>query len=190
VTFDARLISASNRDLETMVEERHFREDLFYRLNVIHVDLPPLRSRGNDVLLLAQRFVEHYAKLFDKHVQGLSAHAAEKLLGYGWPGNVRELQNAMERAVALTRFSEIAVEDLPDKLQSYRRTQAAVTGEDSAEIVPLEEIERRYVLHALEALGGSRTVTAERLGLDRKTLYRKLKQWGMNNNDARHEAAA
>jgi two-component system response regulator AtoC len=188
VAFDARLISASNRDLETMVEERRFREDLFYRLNVIHVDLPPLRSRGNDVLLLAQRFIEHYAKLFDKHVQGLSAPAAEKLLSYGWPGNVRELQNAIERAVALTHFSEIAVEDLPDKLQSYRRTQAIVPGDETEEIVSLEEVERRYVLHALEAFGGSRTMTAERLGLDRKTLYRKLKMWGMN--DARHEQPA
>jgi two-component system response regulator HydG len=186
VPFDARIISASNRDLETMVEERRFREDLFYRLNVIHVTLPPLRSRGNDVLLLAQKFIEHYAKLFDKHVLGLSAPAAEKLLGYAWPGNVRELQNASERAVALTHFSEIAVEDLPDKLQSYHRAHSPVPGEETQEIVTLEEVERRYVLRALEVLGGSRTMTAERLGLDRKTLYRKLKLWGMNDH-ARHD---
>jgi two-component system response regulator HydG len=182
VSFDARLISATNRDLESLVEERRFREDLFYRLNVIHLPLPPLRERGNDVLLLAQSFVEHYAGLFGKHVQGLSPQAAEKLLGYSWPGNVRELQNAVERAVALTRHAEVAVEDLPERLQTYRRSHVVIASDDPAELVSLAEVERRYILRALEALGGSRTLTAQKLGLDRKTLYRKLKLWGVDEN--------
>jgi two-component system response regulator HydG len=178
IPFDARIVAATNRDLESAVEERRFREDLFYRINVITVPLPPLRARGTDVLLLSQQFINHYAAQFGKSVTGLSSGAAEKLTGYSWPGNVRELQNCMERAVALTRFAEIVVEDLPDKIRSYRRTHVVVASDDPSELVPLEEIERRYILRALEALGGNRTLTAQVLGLDRKTLYRKLRGYG------------
>ncbi len=106
IPFDARIVVATNRDLEAMVEVQRFREDLFYRVNVIRVELPPLRARGGDVLLLAQHFVEHYAGTFDNHVVGLASATAEKLMSYAWPGNVRELQNCIERAVALTSFGE------------------------------------------------------------------------------------
>ncbi len=99
--FDARIVAATNRDLELAVEEGRFREDLYYRLNVIGLELPPLRARGNDVLLLAQRFLEHFAARSGKRVVGLSPAAAQRLLAYTWPGNVRELQNCVERAVAL-----------------------------------------------------------------------------------------
>jgi two-component system response regulator AtoC len=177
-SFDARLVAATNRDLETAVEERRFREDLFYRINVITVPLPPLRARGTDVLLLAQHFVQHFATHFDKKVSAISPGAAERLTSYSWPGNVRELQNCIERGVALTRFSEIVVEDLPEKIRSYRRSHVVVASDDPSELVPLEEIEKRYILRALEALGGNRTVTAQVLGLDRKTLYRKLRGYG------------
>jgi two-component system response regulator HydG len=180
VPFDARIIAATNRDLETAVEERRFREDLFYRINVITVPLPPLRARGtSDLLLLAQHFIGHYAARFGKSVTGLSSGAAERLTSYGWPGNVRELQNCMERAVALTRFTEIVVEDLPEKIRSYRRDHVVVASDDPTELVTIEELERRYILRALEALGGNRTLTAQRLGLDRKTLYRKLRAYGV-----------
>jgi two-component system, NtrC family, response regulator AtoC len=178
VPFDARIIAATNRDLETAVEERRFREDLFYRINVITVPLPPLRARGTDVLLLSQHFIDHFAGRFGKSVTGVSSGAAERLCSYSWPGNVRELQNCMERAVALTRFTEIVVEDLPEKIRSYRGTHVVVASDDPTELVPLEELERRYILRALEALGGNRTLTAQRLGLDRKTLYRKLRAYG------------
>jgi two-component system response regulator AtoC len=178
VPFDARIVAATNRDLETAVEERRFREDLFYRINVITVPLPPLRARGTDVLLLAQNFINHYAAQFNKSVTALSSGAAERLASYSWPGNVRELQNCMERAVALTRFAEIVVEDLPEKIRSYRKTHVVVASDDPSELVPLEEIEKRYILRALEALGGNRTLTAQVLGLDRKTLYRKLRGYG------------
>jgi two-component system response regulator HydG len=178
VPFDVRIVAATNRDLETAVEERRFRQDLFYRINVITVPLPPLRARGNDVLLLAQHFVQHYAIQFAKSVGGISSGAAERLTTYSWPGNVRELQNCIERAVALTRFAQIVVEDLPEKIRSYRHTHVVVATDDPSELVPLEEIERRYILRALEALGGNRTLTAQTLGLDRKTLYRKLRSYG------------
>jgi two-component system response regulator AtoC len=185
VPFDVRLITATNRDLETAVEERLFREDLFYRINVIHVALPPLRARGSDVLLLAQHFVEHQAKVFGKAVTGIATPAAEKLCAYSWPGNVRELQNCLERAVALTRFDEITVDDLPDKIRDYKRSQLVLAGDDPGELVPMAEIERRYVLRVLEAVGGSKTIAAQTLGMDRKTLYRKLEQYAAQ--EKKHE---
>jgi two-component system response regulator HydG len=188
VEVDARIIAATNRDLESAVEDKRFREDLFYRINVIHIDLPPLRARGSDVLLLAQHFVARYAGQFDKQVVGLSAAAAEKLMAYAWPGNVRELQNAIERAVALTRFEQLVVEDLPEKIRDYRRSHVLVTSDDPSELVPLEEVERRYILRALEALGGNRTLTARTLGLDRKTLYRKLQRYGVPSENKREES--
>jgi DNA-binding NtrC family response regulator len=176
--IDVRLICATNRDLETAIEERRFREDLFFRINVVQIPLPSLRVRGNDVLVLAQHFVSRFAAQTGKSVHGLSAAAAEKLLAYAWPGNVRELQNAIERAVALTRFEEISVDDLPDKLRRYQRSQLLTEGSDPAELVPLEEVERRYILRVLDAVGGRRSDAAKVLGIDRKTLYRKLDRWG------------
>jgi two-component system response regulator AtoC len=177
--FDARIVAASNRDLETAALEHRFREDLYYRINVIHIDVPPLRARGPDVLLLAQHFVLQFASTFGKQVKGLSKPAAEKLSAYAWPGNVRELQNCIERAVALTRFEEILLEDLPEKVQSYKRSQVVLDSGDPSELVSLDELERRYILRVLEALNGNKTLAAQTLGLDRKTLYRKLQQYGV-----------
>jgi two-component system response regulator HydG len=179
VPFDARIVAASNRDLETAALEHRFREDLYYRINVIHIDVPPLRARGPDVLLLAQHFVLQFASTFGKQVKGLSKPAAEKLSAYAWPGNVRELQNCIERAVALTRFEEILLEDLPEKVQSYKRSQVVLDSGDPSELVSLDELERRYILRVLEALNGNKTLAAQTLGLDRKTLYRKLQQYGV-----------
>jgi two-component system response regulator HydG len=179
VPFDVRLIAATNRDLEAAVEERRFREDLFFRINVLHVELPPLRARGSDVLLLAQGFIDRYAAQAAKQVTGLSPGAAERLLAYAWPGNVRELQNCIERAVALTRFEQLTVEDLPEKIRTYRRSHVLIAGDDPSELVPLEEVERRYVLKVMEAVGGNKTLAARILGLDRKTLYRKLERCGL-----------
>src|SRR5262249_31379500 len=107
VAVDARLIATTNRDLEAAIREGEVREDLYFRINVIRVELPPLRARGSDVLLLAQHFLAHHAERAAKRVTGLSAAAAERLLAYAWPGNVRELQNCIERAVALARYEEI-----------------------------------------------------------------------------------
>ena len=178
VPFDVRLLAATNRDLETAIEEGRFREDLFFRINVIQLELPPLRARGTDVLLLAQHFVEAFAARSGKNIAGISQGVAEKLLAYFWPGNVRELRNAMERAVALTLHERLTVEDLPQKIRDYRSSQVFIGGNDPSELVPLEEIERRYILHVLDSAGENRTLAARILGLDRKTLYRKLRQFG------------
>jgi two-component system, NtrC family, response regulator AtoC len=174
--FDARIIAATNRDLESAVEERRFREDLFFRINVISIALPPLRARSSDVLLLAQSFLGKFAQASGKRVRGISSAAGYKLVAYPWPGNVRELQNCIERAVALTEFEEITVEDLPEKIRAHRPSEVVVITDDT--LVPLEEVERRYILHVLQAVGGHRTQAAKVLGLDRKTLYRKLELYG------------
>jgi two-component system response regulator HydG len=174
--FDARIIAATNRDLETEVEERRFREDLFYRINVVRIQVPALRARGNDVLMLAQHFLERYAVQSRRGVVGMSSAAADKLMTYPWPGNVRELQNCIERAVALAQFDKIGVDDLPEKIRDYRTTRISVESNDPAELLPMEEVERRYIQRVLEAVGGNKTLAAQVLGFDRRTLYRKLER--------------
>ncbi len=176
--FDVRLLCATNRDLESAVHEHRFREDLYFRVNVVHVQLPPLRARGSDILLLAQHFLEHFAAQTGKPVRALSPAAAARLLAYAWPGNVRELQNCMERAVALARYDQIGLDDLPEKIRDYQRSHVLVASDDPSELVPLEEVERRYILRVMEAVGGNKTLAAQVLGLSRKTLYRKLEQYG------------
>ena len=178
VPFDVHLVAATNVDLEAAIEAGRFREDLFFRINVITIDVPPLRRRGNDVLMLAQRFVEEFAALNAKRVVGLTSQAAERLLAYGWPGNVRELRNCIERAVALTQFEQITLADLPEKIQAARRNQVVLATDDPADFVPLEEVERLYILRVLDASSGNKASAARILGLDRKTLYRKLERWG------------
>jgi two-component system response regulator HydG len=178
VPFDARLVAATNRDLETEVEEGRFRRDLYFRINVIHVEVPPLRARGNDVLLLAQHFVDKFAARARKAVTGLSSAAAERLLAYPWPGNVRELQNAIERAVALTAYEKLVVDDLPASVRDYRQSHVIVAGEGPADFLPMHEVERRYILRVLEAVGGNKTLAARVLGFDRRTMYRKLERFG------------
>ncbi|HYO96917.1 MAG TPA: sigma-54 dependent transcriptional regulator [Polyangiaceae bacterium] len=178
VTFDARLIAATNRDLDAAVEDGRFREDLYYRLNVLHVPTPPLRSRGADILLLAQHFVQFFALQVQRAVVGLSEAAAERLLRYPWPGNVRELRNCIERAIALTRFDHVSVDDLPERVRDFQSRHVVVTSELLEDLIPLEEVEKRYILSALIAAGGNKSLTAQRLGVSRRTLYRKLEQYG------------
>ncbi|MGA9111723.1 MAG: sigma-54-dependent transcriptional regulator [Smithella sp.] len=173
IPFDVRVISTTNRDLESAVEEKLFREDLFFRINVIQIELPPLRERGTDILLLAQHFIEQFAIRTGKSISGISNSAAEKLLDYAWPGNVRELRNAIERAVALTKYENLVVEDLPEKIRSYRVTDMVISS-NASDLVSMEETERRYIQHVLKTVGGNKTHAARLLGFDRKTLYRKL----------------
>ncbi len=180
IDIDVRIVAATNRDLEAAVEEQRFREDLYFRINVIHVDLPPLRSRGTDILSLAQHFLGRYALQAGKEVQGISPSAAQRLCDYEWPGNVRELRNCLERAVALTRFTDIAVEDLPERVAKYRRSHVVVASDDPSELVPMEEVERRYILRVVETVGGNKTMASKILGLDRKTLYRKLERYKLD----------
>jgi DNA-binding NtrC family response regulator len=177
ISVDVRIVAATNRDLEEAIEEKRFRQDLYFRLNVIQIALPPLRSRGGDVLPLAAHFLEGFAKRARKDVRGIARPAAEKLATYAWPGNVRELQNCMERAVTLARFEQIIVDDLPEKIRDYRSSHVLVAGNDPSELAPMEEVERRYFHRVLEAVGGNKTAAARILGVERKTLYRKLERW-------------
>ncbi|QDT98580.1 sigma-54-dependent transcriptional regulator [Gimesia aquarii] len=174
--FDVRVICATNRDLEAAVADERFREDLYYRINVIGLHLPPLRSRGTDILRLAEHFLKQFSTTENKHATDLAEGVAEKLIKYHWPGNIRELRNVMERAVALTRHDKITIADLPQKITNYHSNQILIDGLDPNELVSLEDLERRYITHVLEATGGNQTQAARILGLDRKTIYRKLKQ--------------
>jgi DNA-binding NtrC family response regulator len=178
VSFDARIIAATNRDLDQAVQNGTFREDLFYRLNVVHVAIPPLRSRGSDVLLLAQHFLAQFARRSQVEVVALSPSAAERLLAYPWPGNIRELRNAIERAVALTRFDHVRAEDLPERVRQFEPRHVLVAGDDLDELVSLEEVEKRYILKVLQAAGGNKSLAAHTLGVSRRTLYRKLGEYG------------
>ncbi|MGB5192891.1 MAG: sigma-54 dependent transcriptional regulator [Polyangiales bacterium] len=177
ISFDTRILAATNRDLESDVEEGRFREDLFYRLNVVEIHVPPLRTRGNDILQLAQHFVDVLSKRMGKPVEGITAEAAKKLLDYDWPGNVRELENAIERAVTLTRFDRITVEDLPERIGAYQSTRINPIDVDAEQVLPLEELEKRYIERVLKVVGGNKTRAARLLGLDRRTLYRKLERY-------------
>jgi two-component system response regulator HydG len=177
VTFDARVVAATNRDLETEVEEGRFREDLYSRLNVVQIHVPPLRVRGNDVLLLGQHFVERVGSRTGKAVRGISGDAAKKLLAYDWPGNVRQLENCMERSVALTRFDQIVVDDLPERIRNHESARVDVSDVDAENLLTLDELEKRYVERVLRATDGNKTQAAAILGLDRRTLYRKLERY-------------
>ena len=174
IPFDVRILAATNRDLRALVSTGRFRDDLYYRLSVIDVHVPPLRERGDDVLLCAQHFVQRYAAAFDKKVTGISPEAAKRLLGHAWPGNVRELQNTIERAVALTRHEQIIVDDLPQPLRKYTRGR---TGLAPATLASLDEVERFHITAVMTATGGNRTAAAEILGVDRRTLHRKERRW-------------
>ena len=176
VLFDARILTATNRDIETAVAEGRFREDLLFRINAISIDIPPLRERGNDILLLARYFIDHFSKHTEKDLHGFTEAAAGKLLDYAWPGNVRELRNVMERAVALTQHDKIIVEDLPDPIRNYQQKHFEIGGSSSDVLLPLSEVEQRYIQHVLQKTGDNKTLAARILGVDRKTLYRKLQQ--------------
>jgi two-component system response regulator HydG len=177
IPFDARLVAATNRDLDEEVFEKRFREDLFYRINVVRIDLPPLRERPGDVLELAAHLLAQHAARSGRKPLRISVPAAEKLVAYRWPGNVRELQNCMERAVAFARFEEVTVDDLPEKLRSYKVEKIQVDAGDPGEIITLDELERRYVERALAIYGGNKSRVAEVLGIDRRTLYRRIDRW-------------
>ncbi|HEY6464034.1 MAG TPA: sigma-54 dependent transcriptional regulator [Polyangiaceae bacterium] len=177
VPFDARIVAATNRDLEAEVEARHFREDLFYRINVVNVRVPPLRERENDVLPLAQACLQRCQPKGAMRVVGLTSAAAERLTSYPWPGNVRELHNCIERAVALAQFDHIRVEDLPERISQFKPSRITLDGADASTLLPMEEVERRYVRQVLDAMGGNKASAARLLGMDRRTLYRKLERW-------------
>lgn len=175
IPFNTRIIAATNRNLEADVRAGRFREDLYFRLNVVELKLPPLRERGNDVLLLAQHFLRKETERGRKKVLGISEPVAQALLNYRWPGNVRELQNIIQRAVALARFDQLVLDDLPPKLTQPQPDRHDTR--DRAKLLPLREMERKYLMEVLDAVEGNKALAARILGVDRRTLYRKLERY-------------
>jgi two-component system response regulator HydG len=182
IKIDVRLIAASNKDLKKEIREGRFREDLFYRLNVVTLDVPPLRERPEDIPLLAQAFLKTYAESNSKTIRGFTPQAMKKLVGYPWPGNVRELMNTVERAVVLSRTDTVGEDDLiftmADQTTSYdgslQNMKHPVVGEEN---LSLEKVEKQKILEALESCRGNKSEAARRLGITRKTLRKKLEKY-------------
>ena len=170
----ARVVTATNRNLEREVAEKRFREDLFYRINVVPIPVAPLRERTADILELAQYFLVRASQRARKTVRGISTTAARRLLDHDWPGNVRELENWMERAVALCRLDEITVEDLPPRPAAAPSSQMVISTQSPSELTTLDEMSRRYVRQVLTLLDGNKTQAAKALGMDRRSIYRRL----------------
>jgi two-component system response regulator AtoC len=172
IPVDVRLVAATNRDLKKRVEDGLFREDLYYRLNGVTIAVPPLRERGDDVVLLAEHFARRYAAAAGKPVEGFAPGTLDVLRAYAWPGNVRELEHAIERAVALARSTLLLPEDLPGDI----RAEAKHPPELPPNRMTLEELKRWYVALMLDEAGGNKVRAAELLGIDRRTLYRILER--------------
>jgi two-component system response regulator HydG len=172
IKVDVRLVAATNADLATLVREKRFREDLFYRLNVIRIPLPPLRERQEDISLLAHHFLRRFAAKNAKVIAGFTEEALDVLQTYAWPGNVRELENVVERAVVLTRSSLITPADLPETLtgseQAARHLVISIG-------TPLEEVEDRLIEETLRYTKGDKTIAAKLLGIATRTIYRRVK---------------
>lgn len=192
VAVDVRVIAATNRDPRRAMEQGRLREDLFYRLNVVPVELPPLRGRRGDVPLLANHFLERFSNKYGKYFYDLSPEAMERLQAYGWPGNVRELANVIERAVVLNNASQITARMLPGEILDGRKAAAgaphpAEHGPAGDEIVPFTAIEEREIRRALRICGYNVAQAAERLQLGQATLYRKVKKYDIHLNRGERE---
>jgi two-component system response regulator HydG len=179
IQVDVRVIAATNKDLKEQILKGEFREDLYYRLNVVELEVPPLPDRKQDIPLLAQHFLETFAAKNRKEIKGFTPRAMDNLIRYDWPGNVRELMNAIERGVVLARTHYLDVSDFPIMNETSDQNLA-----DPAQLymkgdMPLEEIEKAAILSTLEAAGGNKSETARRLGITRKTLHKKLKAYGV-----------
>ena len=176
IKVDARVIAATNKHLESLLKAHKLREDLFYRLSVVTITLPPLRERRDDILLLAEFFLRKSAREAGKPVERIAPEAMALLTAYQWPGNVRELEHAIERAVILTQNPTLLAHDLPPELQAPPGGRPAA----DAQVLPLREVERRHLLFALKRAQGNRKRAAEWLGITRRTLYRMAARHGIN----------
>ncbi len=175
---DVRLITATNKNLEREVAEGRFREDLYYRLAVIPVHLPPLRERPEDIPLLARHFVERFGSRIGKRIEGIDPAAVEVLKAYAWPGNVRELENTIERGVALCRGPRLLSEDFPERLRERKEEQRGNA------IQSLQALERAHILTTLDKVGWNRKRAAELLQISTTTLWRRLKEFGLDGEAA------
>jgi DNA-binding NtrC family response regulator len=176
---DARIVAATNRDLKSMVREGTFRDDLFYRLNVVHIDVPPLRDRREDVEHLARHFLDKYCGQMNKKLAELSSEVLHALGAYDWEGNVRELENVMERAVVLCKGDSVTLRDLPEEVRDEKSSGEAVTMPTGTLTEILESMERQILVKTLERSGGSQTRTADDLGIKRTTLRYKMGKYGL-----------
>jgi two-component system response regulator HydG len=183
---DVRVIAATNRDIRTQIEKGDFREDLYYRLNVIPLSVPPLRDRYEDIALLAQHFLVRYAQKNQKDLKGFTPEALEALNGWRWAGNVRELENAVERAVVLCRGDRIDVLDLPPGLregQGRRKRLAFEVG------TPLKNIERRMIEETLRFCDGDKSLAASLMGITARTIYRREAEWAQEREEEEADEA-
>ena len=172
---DVRILAATNRDLTRDVADGSFRQDFYYRLKVVELNVPPLRDRMEDILPLARVLLADAAVRMGRKIAGLAPRTVDQLLRYDWPGNVRELENAMERSVALARGNLVDIDDLPEEIrQAFPKPAAVYRGN----VKPLGEIEKNYILSVLELNNGNQTRTAKQLNIGSATLYRKLKKYG------------
>ncbi len=177
IPVDVRIIAATNKDLDEEIRHDRFREDLYYRLNVVSIPMPPLRERREDIPLLAQHFLERFAKANRKVISGFTPRAMDQLLRHSWPGNVRELMNAVERAVVLSRSNVLTEQDLTG-IQGPARTEDDRTTDDQGPPpLSLGDVEKAAILKTLEETGGNKSEAARRLGITRKTLHKKLKSY-------------
>ena len=173
ISVDVRIIAATNLNLAEEAKAKRFRDDLYYRLNVIELKLPPLRDRREDIVLLVEGFLKRCGEVRGKEVKGVSEASLAMLMDYTWPGNVRELENVIERAVTLSRGEKVTPDDLPPAVQGARGDRR-VLDEAVEKTLPLHEIEKEYIKKILDKTGGNKYQAAQALGIDRKTLYRKL----------------
>ncbi len=172
--IDVRIIATSNRDIKSMIQQGQFREDLYYRLNVIDIELPPLRDRREDIPLLAQHFINKFSNDLKKSISGVSENALKLILNYSWPGNVRELENVIQRAMTLSQHDVILPEDLPPSMLQEKERGALEKAVQQR--YTIDQLEKEYIKKILQEVGGNKSKAAEILGLDRKTLYRKLQE--------------
>ena len=181
IAVDIRLVAATNKDLQKEVRDGRFRKDLFYRLNVISLHIPPLAERKDDIPLLTHHFLAQYARAQGKRIDGFSNEALETLTNYEFPGNVRELENIVERAVALCNGQSVSPKHLPQELETF---SFKVSRHPNRRVPTLEENEREYIQWVLKNANGNKSAAAEDLGIDRVSLWRKLKRWGLTENAA------
>jgi two-component system, NtrC family, response regulator HydG len=174
VPFAARVITATNRDLETAIEEKRFREDLYHRINVVQIVVPPLRARPGDLRILVDHFVRRIAARRGQPLATLGAEAARKLVAYDWPGNIRELENCVERVMAIGVSNVIDADDLPLKIRTHQDILPPTATGQADELITLDEVERRYIRQVLAATHNNKTDAARILGIDRRSLYRRL----------------
>jgi len=179
IKVDVRLIAASNRDLEEEVKKGTFREDLFYRLNVVPIHLPPLRERREDIPLLIEHFIATFSREYKVEPKKVAPEALEKLITYPWPGNIRELQNVIERMFALSRSNEITLTDLPGPIAGFE--ERPVNFQSLAELPTLEDMEKSLIVAALRKSQGNKNEAARLLDIDRQRLYRKIEKYGLES---------